>query len=100
MPEYASPEGALIPVECYGDTFVPAIRSIVRQPTDDDDELRCTPRMPAIRFCCPADVIGDADVTGDADNLANDAEVPLPVPMGDPCEVPGTMNGPRVGAES
>ena len=78
VPAYASPEGALIPVECYGDTFVPAIRSIVRQLTRDDDELRCTPCMPAIRFCCPAEVVGDAS---EADRAANDDDVPLPVPM-------------------
>ena len=42
VPEHASPEGVQIRVDCYGDTYVPAIRSTFRNPTEDDDELRCT----------------------------------------------------------
>ena len=85
MPEFASPEGASLPVECYGDTYVPAIRSIVRHTTGDNDKLRCALCIAAIRFCCPA------GVDGDAGKVANVGDVPLPVPMGDPREVPGTM---------
>ena len=61
VPEYASPEGALIPVECYGDTFVPAIRSIVRQPKEDDDDcgvprvcLQSVSAVPPKRWATPA----------------------------------------------
>ena len=56
--------------------------------TGDDDELRCTPCMPAIRFCCPAEVVGDAS---EADRAANHDDVPLPEPIGDPGGVPGAM---------
>ena len=75
VPEYASPEGALIPVECYGDIYVPAIRSTVRLPSENDDKLRCTPCMPAIRFCCPA------EMKGDADNAAKDDDVLQPMTL-------------------
>ena len=40
VPEFNSPEGAVLLVECYDDTYVPAIRLTDRYPTNDDDELR------------------------------------------------------------
>ena len=41
--------------------------------------------MLAVRLCCPA------DVTGGPDAATSDGDVPLPMPMGDPGDVPGTM---------
>ena len=41
--------------------------------------------MSAIRLCCPADAIGDPDLA------ANHGDVPLPMPIGDPSDVPGIM---------
>ena len=45
--------------------------------------------MPAVRFCC------SADVTGDPDAATSKGDVPLPVPMGNPTDALGTMRSGR-----
>ena len=85
MPEYVSPEGVSLPVECCEGTFVPAIRSTVSCPTEGDYQYRCTPCTVAIGLS------GVAGINGDPDKAADDNEVSTRVPLEDPVEVPGTM---------
>ena len=66
---HTTPEGVPIPVECLPDSDVPAIRSTVSHPANNRlGQMRRSPRMPAVRFCCPAFVGAEL----------NDQVVPLP----------------------
>ena len=54
-PSYTTPEGVPIPAVCLPGSDVPAIRSAVSHPADNMlGQMRRSPCMPAVRFCCPA----------------------------------------------
>ena len=72
-------------MEMYGRTFVTNLRSTVRCPKENDDELTCILCMPAFHLSCPA------DTTGCPDAATSSSDVLLPGPMGDPGDAPGTM---------